>query len=148
MSASIFNRERPFSGTSSLRPTRRRSTLRGTGIPSSWPRVLIHMHRALCMWPAIIRIVRRGAPGTAVAHSPGGMRSTRKTVTRLLVRQVLRMVSRRSGITSARPFTEEVLSLHDATGVFSNSMFLSHTVPAPSTAKFSLMRSGFWPLFK
>jgi hypothetical protein len=46
------------------------------------------------------------------------------------------------------PGVEEVLSLHDATGVFSNSMFLSHTVPAPSTARFSLMRSGFWPLFK
>ena len=68
------------------------------------PRVLIHMHRALCRWPAIMRIVRRDAPGTAAAHSPGGRCSTRKTVTRLLVRQVSRIVSRRSGITSTRAF--------------------------------------------
>jgi hypothetical protein len=69
-----------------------------------WPKVLIHMHRALSRWPAIIRIVLRGAAGTAAAQSPAGRCSTRKTVTRLLVRQVFRIVSRRSGITSARPF--------------------------------------------
>jgi hypothetical protein len=53
-----------------------------------------------------MRMVRRGAPGTAAAHNPGGSCSTRKTVTRLLVRQVLRIVSRRSGITSARSFAK------------------------------------------
>src|SRR5512134_1350718 len=59
------------------------------------------MQRALCRWPAIMRIVRRGAPGTAAVHSPAGRRSTRKTVTRLLVRQVSRIVARRSGVIPA-----------------------------------------------
>jgi len=39
-------------------------TARGTAMPCSFPSVLIHIHRALWMWPAIIRTVRRGAPGT------------------------------------------------------------------------------------
>ena len=51
----------------------------------SFPSVLIHMQRALWMWPAIIRTVRRGAPGTVALHSWGVKFSRRKIVTRLLV---------------------------------------------------------------
>ena len=61
-----------------------------------------------------MRIVRRGAPGTAVAHNPGGSCSTKKTVTRLLVRQVPKIVSRRSGITSTRSFTQDRARLDSA----------------------------------
>ena len=48
---------------------------------------------------AIMRMVRCGAPGMGLAQSAGGRRSKKKAVTRLLVRQVSRMVSRRSGVT-------------------------------------------------
>src|SRR6266508_5874412 len=34
----------------------------GIAVPCSFPNVLIHVHRALWMWPAIIRTVRRGDP--------------------------------------------------------------------------------------
>src|SRR3989441_12831230 len=60
----------------------------------SFPSVLIHMHRALWMWPAIIRTVRRGAPGTVALHSSGGKCSKRKTVTRLLVLHAASRISR------------------------------------------------------
>jgi len=71
-----------------------RLTARGTAMPCSFPSVLIHVHRALWMWPAIIRTVRRGAPGTVAAHSSWGKCSTRKTVTRLLVLHAVSRVSR------------------------------------------------------
>jgi hypothetical protein len=69
-------------------------TARGTAMPCSFPSVLIHIHRALWMWPAIIRTVRRGAPGTVAPHSSWGKCSTRKTVTRLLVLHAASRVSR------------------------------------------------------
>jgi hypothetical protein len=76
---------RPSAGISSFGPTLCRLTARGTAMPCSFPSVLIHVHRALWMWPAIMRTVRRGAPGTVTPHSSWGKCSTRKTVTRLLV---------------------------------------------------------------
>src|SRR5712671_4932247 len=48
------------------------------------------------MWPAIIRTVRRGAPGTLALHSSSDKCSSRKTVTRLLVLHAASRVSRRS----------------------------------------------------
>jgi len=44
--------------------TRRGSMVRGKAIPCLASIILIHMHRALWMWAAIIRTVRRGTPGT------------------------------------------------------------------------------------
>ena len=38
--------------------------------------------------------------------------------------------------------------VHDVSGVFSNSIFLSHTTPRPSTTRLSLMSSGVWPLLR
>ncbi len=67
--------------------TRRGSTVRGIAIPCLAPIILIHMHRALWMWAAIIRTVRRGTPGTAFDQIAGGRFSTRYIVTRLFVRQ-------------------------------------------------------------
>src|SRR5213594_2708667 len=49
------------------------------------------------MCPAIMRIVRRGAPGTVAAQRPRGKCSKRKRVMRLLVLQAARIASRRSG---------------------------------------------------
>src|SRR5438105_2937453 len=49
------------------------------------------------MWPAIIRTVLRGAPGTGADQRARGKRSKRNRVTRLLVLQAARIVSRRSG---------------------------------------------------
>src|SRR5712692_4182416 len=49
------------------------------------------------MCPAIMRIVRRGAPGTVAAQRPGGKCSKRKRVMRLLVLQAAKIASRRSG---------------------------------------------------
>src|SRR5438093_7591010 len=65
--------------------TRRRSTVRGTGIRWRAPSILIHMHRVLWMWAAIIRTVRRGLPGRLRDHNSGGRFSMRYTVTRWLV---------------------------------------------------------------
>ncbi len=84
----------PSAGTSSFGPTLCRLTARGTAMPWSFPNVLIHIHRALWMWPAIIRTVRRGAPGTVASHSSWGRCSTRKTLTRLLVLHAASRVSR------------------------------------------------------
>src|SRR5206468_10046182 len=47
--------------------------------------ILIHMHRALWRWAAIIRTVRRGTPGTLRDHSSTGRFSMRYIVTRLFV---------------------------------------------------------------
>src|SRR5687767_9215009 len=80
----------------SCRATLRRSTEAGMAIPCSWPSVLTHVQRALWRCPAIIRTVRRGAPGTAASHSAAGRCSTRYEVTRLLVRQDDRRVALRS----------------------------------------------------
>lgn len=80
--------------------TRRRSTVRGIAIPCLAPIILIHMHRTLWMWAAIIRTVRRGTPGTALDHIAGGRFSMRYIVTRLFVRQAAireRPVSRSVG---------------------------------------------------
>ena len=80
--------------------TRRGSTVRGIAIPCFAPIILIHMHRTLWMWAAIIRTVRRGTPGTALDHSSGGRFSMRYIVTRLFVRQAAiseRQVSRSVG---------------------------------------------------
>ena len=58
------------------------------------------------MWPAIIRTVRRGAPGTMAAHSSGGRCSIRKTVTRLVVLHTGTRASRRArheGFTKPSP---------------------------------------------
>jgi hypothetical protein len=85
---------RPCAGISSFGPTLCRLTARGTAMPCSFPSVLIHMHRVLWMWPAIIRTVRRGAPGTVAPHTSGGKCSTRKTVTRLLVLHAASSISR------------------------------------------------------
>ena len=63
------------------RLTFRRSTADGTGMPWGRPRVLSHMHRLLWRWPASMRIVFRGAPGTGAAQTAVGMWLTRKTVT-------------------------------------------------------------------
>src|SRR5580765_2671630 len=52
------------------------------------------MQRALWMWPAIIRTVRRGDPGIAALQTASGNCSTRKTVTRLFVAQASRMLAR------------------------------------------------------
>ena len=84
----------PSAGISSFGPTLCRLTARGTAMPCSFPSVLIHMHRALWMWPAIIRTVRRGAPGTGALHSSGGNCSKRKTVIRLLVLHAASSISR------------------------------------------------------
>jgi hypothetical protein len=65
--------------------TRRPSTVGGTGMRWRAPSILIHMHRALWMWAAIIRTVRRGLPGTLLDHNSGGRFSMRYTVTRWLV---------------------------------------------------------------
>jgi hypothetical protein len=86
----------PNAGISSFGPTLCRLTARGTAMPCSFPSVLIHMQRALWMWPAIIRTVRRGAPGTVAPHSSWGKCSTRKTVTRLLVLHAASSISRGS----------------------------------------------------
>jgi len=67
--------------------TRRGSTVRGIAIPCFAPIILIHMHRTLWMWAAIIRTVRRGTPGTALDHIARGRFSMRYIVTRLFVRQ-------------------------------------------------------------
>jgi hypothetical protein len=67
--------------------TRRGSTVRGIAIPCLAPIILIHMHRTLWMWAAIIRTVRRGTPGTVFDHIAGGRFSMRYIVTRLFVRQ-------------------------------------------------------------
>ena len=80
--------------------TRRGSTFRGIGIPCRAPIILIHMHRTLWMWAAIIRTVRRGTPGTVLDHIAGGRFSMRYIVTRLFVRQAAireRPVSRSLG---------------------------------------------------
>jgi hypothetical protein len=63
--------------TSSAGPTRRRSTRRGTATPCAAPRLLIHMHRVLWMWAAIIPIVRPGMPGTGLLHIERGRLATR-----------------------------------------------------------------------
>ncbi len=84
----------PSAGISSFGPTLCRLTARGTAMPCSFPSVLIHIHRALWMWPAIIRTVRRGAPGTVALHSSWGKCSKRKTVTRLLVLHAVSSISR------------------------------------------------------
>src|SRR2546428_4021048 len=81
-------------GSSSFGPTLCRLTGRGTTMPCSFPSVLIHIHRALWIWPVIIRTVRRGAPGTVAPHSSWGKFSTRKTVTRLLVLHASSSISR------------------------------------------------------
>ena len=86
--------------TSSEARTRRGSTVRGIARPCRPPIILIHMHRVLWMWAAIIRTERRGMPGTAFDHSAGGRFSKRYSVTRLLVRQAAiseRPVSRSVG---------------------------------------------------
>jgi len=83
---------------SSFGPTLCRLTTRGTAMPCSCPSVLIHIHRALWMWPAIIRTARRGAPGTVARHSSWGKCSTRKTVTRLLVLHAASSISRWSSV--------------------------------------------------
>jgi len=67
--------------------TRCGSTGRGIAIPCLAPIILIHMQRALWIWAAIIRTVRRGMPGTAFDHIAGGRFSIRYIVTRLFVRQ-------------------------------------------------------------
>src|SRR5258705_9548176 len=54
------------------------------------------MHRALWRCPAIMRTVRRGAPGIGTSQSSAGRCSTRYAVTRLLVRQEARRVAPRS----------------------------------------------------
>ena len=80
--------------------TRRGSTVRGIAMPCLAPIILIHMHRALWMWAAIMRTVRRGTPGTAFDHIAGGRFSMRYIVTRLFVRQAAireRPVSRSGG---------------------------------------------------
>jgi len=84
----------PSAGISSFGPTLCRLTARGTAMPWSFPNVLIHIHRVLWMWPAIIRTVRRGAPGTVAPHSSWGRCSTRKTLTRLLVLHAASSISR------------------------------------------------------
>ncbi len=86
--------------TKSFRLTLLRSTLSGTGMPCSLPTILIHMHRALWICPAIMRTVRRGAPGTLAPQIGEGRCSTRKTVTWLLVSHAARIVSRRLGAAS------------------------------------------------
>ena len=96
---------RPSAGINSFGRTLCRLTARGTAMPCSFPSVLIHMHRALWMWPAIIRTVRRGAPGTGALHSSGGNCSKRKTVTRLLVLHAASSISRWSS-------AEFITSLH------------------------------------
>src|SRR5882672_3300056 len=89
-------------------------------MPCSFPSVLIHIHRALWMWPAIIRTVRRGAPGTLAPQSSRGKYSMRKTVTRLLVLQAASNMSRWSSaesITSTNEQTDvERLSSGGASG--------------------------------
>src|SRR5712671_2798650 len=80
--------------------TRCGSTGRGIAIRYFAPIILIHMQRALWMWAAIIRTVRRGMPGTAFDHIAGGRFSIRYIVTRLFVRQAAireRPVSRSVG---------------------------------------------------
>jgi hypothetical protein len=84
----------PSAGISSFGSTLCRLTARGTTMPCSFPSVLIHVHRPLWMWPAIIRTVRRGAPGTVAPHSSWGKCSMRKTVTRLLVLHASSSISR------------------------------------------------------
>src|SRR5215471_3907304 len=49
------------------------------------------MQRALWMWPASIRIVRRELPGIGASHNASGSLSTRNTVTLLLVAHASRM---------------------------------------------------------
>lgn len=84
----------PSADISSFCSTLCRLTARGTAMPCSFPSVLIHIHLALWTWPAIIRTVRRGAPGTVAPHTSLGRCSTRKTVTRLLVLQASSSISR------------------------------------------------------
>src|ERR1700704_5264612 len=48
------------------------------------------------MWPAIIRTVRRDAPGTVIGHNSDGRFSNKNIVTRLLVFQAARTASARS----------------------------------------------------
>ena len=65
----------------SRRLTFRRSTEDGTGMPWGPPRVLSHIQRALWRWPASMRTVLRGAPGTRASQTAVGRRLMRKTVT-------------------------------------------------------------------
>ena len=68
----------PLSGANqSERLTRRRSTGDGTAIPCGRPSVLIHMQRALWMWPASIWTERRGEPAEAPPETISGSCSTR-----------------------------------------------------------------------
>lgn len=76
------------------RLTRLRSTLLGALIPYCFPTILIHMHLALWIWPAIIRMVRCGEPGTFIFHKSPGRFSKKNPVTRLLVRHVANMLCR------------------------------------------------------
>jgi hypothetical protein len=46
------------------------------------------------MWAEMIRIVRRGEPGTAAYHNTAGSCSTRKVVMRSFVDQALRILAR------------------------------------------------------
>src|SRR5437667_10042949 len=137
---------RPSAVISSFGETLYRLTARGTAMPCSFPSVLIHIHLALWMWPAIIRTVRRGAPGTVAPHSSWGKCSTRKTVTRLLVLHAASRVSRWSSadfITSLHkmikptpnvradrarrlhspPDANRIARHPDASGLWSNDLF-------------------------
>ena len=62
-------------------------------MPCGDPSVLIHMHRALWMWPASMRTVRAGEPGMGALQRAGGMRSIKKIVVRSFVAQAARMLA-------------------------------------------------------
>ena len=79
---------RPSAGNNSRGVTVCRLTLFGTRMPCCLPSILIHMQRALCTWPAIIRTVRRGIAGTTIGHNSGGRFSNKNAVTRLFVSHV------------------------------------------------------------
>src|SRR6267142_2937289 len=76
--------------------TRRGSTVRGIARPCLAPIILIHMHRTLWMWAAIVRTVRRDVPGTVIGHNSAGRFSNKNSVTRLLVFQAAMTASARS----------------------------------------------------
>ena len=55
------------------------------------------MQRELWMWPASMRIVRRGEPGIAAIHKTSGSLSIRNIVVLLFVDHAFRMLSLSAG---------------------------------------------------
>ena len=70
-----------------------RFTWQGTAIPDAVARLFSQRQRQLWGWAAMLRTVRRGAPGNPSGQRCAGSCSTRNAVTWLLMRHAFRMDS-------------------------------------------------------